>query len=176
MSAQRLRWLLRSAAAALLLLSVALVVWALQMPQSSDEANVPFLSPERSGVVRTQLVHSPPLEDLAQVWGKRLRRPLFDLPSAAKPPRPNVARKPQPRPAATRQVTAGGVKLVGTMMEDGRSKAIFMNSNGEIDVKGDGETLAFATGIRVDHIELHRVTVTNEGRLTTLQLPQTKTP
>ena len=176
MSAQRLRWLLRSAAVLLLLASVAVVVWAVNSPQTSDDANPAFAPAKRASAARTKLIHSPSLADFAEVWGKQLRRPLYDPPPVSAPPKRNAARNPQKHRPKDGQVTVGGVKLVGTMMEDGRSKAIFMNSNGAIDVKGDGETLAFAAGIRVDRIELQRVTISNDGRLTTLQLPQTKTP
>jgi len=176
MSVRRIRWLLRSAAIMLLVLSVAIVVWAFQSPQLVRVPGSEFAPAGRASAARAKIIRSPPLNDFAKVWRKELRQPLYDPPPTTRQPNRKKNRGPSKGRKSDSQLAVGGVQLMGTMLEDGRSKAIFMNSNGEVDVKGDGETLELVAGVRVDRIELERVTVSNQGRLTTLQLPQTKAP
>ena len=175
MNVQRKRLLLRAAAMILLVLSGAVLVWAFQGPAAViDQAD--DLALKGSAVRTAKLVGSPPLEEFAKVWRKPLRRPLYDPPPAPKEPKRKEKKDPTKQRRKANNRAAAGVQLVGTMVEDGRSLAVFMNSSGKIDLKGVGESLELAPGMRVDRVDLTQVVVTNQGQQTTLQIPNTKAP
>ena len=174
MSVQRTRWLLRAGAATLLVSSIVVVAWAFQDPSAAaDEAATPVAVRRQ----QAQLVRSPPLEEFAKVWRKELRRPLYDPPPPPQEEQPkekkDPSRKKNRRGNAERQ---GGLQLVGTMVEGGRSLAIFTDASGKIDLKGVGETLELSPDKRVESIEFAQVTISEQGRPTVLRVPNSKAP
>ena len=172
MSVQRTRLLIRGAATVLLLSSAALLAWAFQSTAAVDD-QADRLATRRAASKKTKLVGSPPLKDLAKVWQIELRRPLYDPPP---PPKEEKAKKKDRTKKRGRDALAdgGGLRLVGTMLENGRSMAIFTDATGKVDFKGVGETLELSPGARVDVIELMQVTISEQGRATVLQLPDLK--
>jgi hypothetical protein len=169
MSVQRTRLLIRGAATVLLLSSATLIAWAFQSPVAVDD-QADLMAAKRVASKKTKLVGSPPLKDFAKVWKTELRRPLYDPPPLPKEDKKD-SRKKRRREAVP---DAGGLRLVGTMLEDGRSMAIFTDATGKVDFKAVGETLDLSPGARVDQIELTQVTISEQGRATVLRLPNTR--
>ena len=174
MNVQKTRLLLRAVAITLLLISVAVVAWAVRSPHERIGQGGDSAPARRAGTRKAKLVSSPPLEDLAGVWGKELRRPLYDPPKAPKKTVPSDKKESKKKRRGGGNGSEGGLRLVGTMLEDGRSLAVFMNASGEIDLKGVGETLELAPGTRLDRIDPTEVTVSIQGRATTFRLPDTR--
>ena len=172
MNIPRTRLLIRGAATVLLFSSAALVAWAFQSPVALDD-RADLVVAKRAAAKKSKLVGSPPLSDFAKVWQIELRRPLYDPPPPAQEEKP---KKKDPTKKRRREAVAegGGLRLVGTMLENGRSLAIFTDATGKVDFKGVGETLELAPGTRVDLIELKQVTISEQGRATVLRLPDLK--
>lgn len=167
------RWLLYGASMVLWTLSAALVVWACQSPPTPPREMRPVpVRPAPSP--QSSLTRSPPLQDFAPLWDRRLRRPLVDPPLAET----NAQQKApagQNRRGRKRK-TAGGLRLVGTMLDAERSLAVFVNGRGDIDLKGVGETLDLAPGTRVEQIELTQVTLADGDNRTILELSEASVP
>lgn len=99
------------------------------------------------------------LEAFERLWDRNLRRPLYDPPPAEPAPPP-----PPPRPPAPPPLT-----LVGTVVEDHRSRALLAAS--------DGRVRLLAVGERVDEVEVvsiaeNRVVVRHGGRSFELEKPK----
>ena len=177
MSVQRTRLLLRGIAMVLLLSSVDLIAWAFQSPVALDDQASDLVAANRSAAHQAKLVRSPPLNDFAKFWLTELRRPLYDPPPAPKEAKTdNKKDSPQKRRRHKSVPETGGLRLVGTMLEDGRSMAVFTDASGKIELKGVGEALELSPGTRVDRIELTQVTISEQGRPTVLRLPDSKVP
>ena len=86
------------------------------------------------------------------VWDKPLRRPLYDPPP---PPPPQI---PPPPPLR--------LKLLGTIVESGRSEAIVSVATGQIEMARVGTTLDDAT---IRSIEDGRITVDYHDQTLTLE-------
>jgi len=105
--------------------------------------------------------------DFDALWDRPLRRPLYDPPPPPQPApvvkRPKPApRKTEPRPSPPPKLD---MRLVGTILESGRSMAIVADAAGKIDLKGAGETLDLEPeGVRVESINAESVTVSHNGR------------
>jgi hypothetical protein len=101
-----------------------------------------------------------------------LRRPLDDPPPSPEELNENEDGSRKQRPYdATGQ---GGLRLVGTMVESGRSLAIFTDATGKVEFKGVGETLEIAPGTRVDQIAIAQVTISEQGRASVMRLSDLK--
>lgn len=102
---------------------------------------------------------------------RSLRGPLYDPPPMASRP-PTSAPRPQPPPQPrTPPVARLNLRLVGTIIDADRSVAIVSDSSGKLDVKSRGETLELSpAGITIDAITSQAVTLTYQGRQSTIQL------
>jgi hypothetical protein len=159
---------IRGASAVLLLSTAALVAWAFQNPVAVDD-QADLVAPKRAPAKESKLVGSPPLEALAVVWERKLRRPLDDPPKEQQENKNGLKkRRRDVNPAG------GSLRLVGTMLENGRSVAIFTDATGKVDFKGVGEMLEISPGLRVDQIEFTQVTISEQGRTSVFQLPDLK--
>jgi hypothetical protein len=111
------------------ILLIAAVATALYSVQAAYE-----IAAARSGAISTtQRVNAtdrsePTLADLQSVAQVNWRRPLFDAPS----PAPVIAPPPPPPPPLT-------VRLAGTIIEPGHSRAVLVGPDGKTELKGVGE-------------------------------------
>jgi len=155
----------------MLLSSAILIAWAVRPITFDDQADMVIR--KRTKPNTTQLVGSPPLKDFAKLWQIELRRPLYDP-----PPPPKVVKQNKKDPLKKRRrkndADPAGMRLVGTMLESGRSIAIFTDSSGKVDLKGEGEQLDLSPGATVDRIELTQVTIFERGRATVMKLPNSR--
>lgn len=106
---------------------------------------------------------------------RSLRGPLYDPPPMAQRPTP----PPQPPPQSPPRVEPKArldVRLVGTIINDDRSVAIVSDASGKLDVKSRGETLELSpAGIVIDTIDSQTVTLSYQGRQSTIELDRTGT-
>lgn len=133
MVVHRVKILLWSGAGSLALACGATValgwMWPYAVEMPTDHGPVSAASTENgSGLV------VPPLSWFEPIWAMNLRRPLYDQPqpvtSVARP----VKKAPPPLP----------IRLAGTVVEPGRSVAMFITAGGKIELKGEGDTVGEA--------------------------------
>lgn len=99
-----------------------------------------------------------------EVWSRPYRRPLVDLPPVASSP-------------VVAQVKAPplNLKLMGTILEPGRERAIFSTAKGVSELRKVGETVGDApASAEVVQIARDRVVVRYNGELVTLELQKSK--
>lgn len=107
---------------------------------------------------------------------RSLRGPLYDPPPIASRPQTPPPRPPAPPQPRTPPVARLDVQLVGTIIDADRSVAIVSDASGKLDVKSRGETLELSpAGIIIDAIDSQAVTLTYQGRQSTIQLDRTAT-
>lgn len=97
------------------------------------------------------------LDAYAVIWQRDLRQPPFEQ---------VAAKSPEPAPAELPPLQA---RLLGTAMELERRFAIFLNGQGQLQVKREGEVL---DGMTVATIEPNRVLLTSSDREEWLKLPE----
>ena len=140
------------ATATLLLLAVAGLLLTAMMPlQNPAHAHAPQTRSTAAG-------SEPAAPDLTlasfePVWGLDLRRPLYD------PPRPAA---PGPAPGKRPAVP---LQLIGTMVEDGHSVAMFTTAQGGIELLGVGQK---HEGLEVLRIAEGTVTARHAGAQVTM--------
>lgn len=93
----------------------------------------------------------PALNDFRGLWDKPIRRTLYDPP----PPPPPAAIPPPPL----------RLKLLGTVLESGRSEAILMTTNGEVKMLRAGAVVDNATVLTIGDAQ---ITVHYHGQEITL--------
>ena len=162
----QLRWIYASAALCLAA-SGALWTWGFwPAPSPAEDPSTRRMSRPRS----THLTAAPPLDELRKLGRTRLRRPLVDPP--APPKKAQVVPKKAPRPVVRRQPRIEH-RLVGTVLEKGKSTAIFIDRSGNIAIKEEGDELTGSpSGARVVRIELNAVTLSLGGQQLTLAMPK----
>lgn len=149
------------AAAVVLAGAAALVAaWAIRAPHDRRAAA------EVDDVARAVRQRSPepqslPLSAFEAVWDLKLQEPLFPSASAAK----TAAFQPPPPPL--------GLKLIGTIIEPGRSLAMLSAANEKAELKCVGEEYG---GAEILVIEQDRVMARYNGRSVTLELQQPDKP
>lgn len=177
----RLRTMRRALFAATLLIlaaTAALVAWAV-MPGVERATSVPPPPPRRQRSANS-LPATPTLAELRAVWQRSLR-PAERVPSNV------VNRAPQTvdelddteedDEQMTKRLPSLGVRLVGTILESGNSKAIFVDRDGRIELRGVGGQLnAAGQTARVEEIRLASVTLVYRGRRLTLEMPRNAMP
>lgn len=144
--------------------TVVLVLWA----SSSEEAKTSAVMERRmaSSVAGAGALpdSGQPLPDIdASLWDIPLQRPLIDVEKAKK-------KIPRPRPPAR---PAPQVRLLGTIIESGRSFAVLLSAGRRIEVRQEGDTLEWIQpALRVLTIESDAVTLGDDKQKTTLRLPK----
>lgn len=161
MSAERLARGLWAAAAALAGAAALAAAWALWAPHDprTDASAADVARPVARPKVAAPAL---PLASFEAIWDLKLQEPLF--PSA--PGNKSVASKPPPPPPL-------GFKLLGTIIEPGRSLAMLATAGGKAELRGVGEEYG---GAKILEIEQDRVTARYNGRPVTLELQQPKSP
>jgi hypothetical protein len=168
MNARFTRFLLQMFSVTLLMGSLIAAAWAV-WPVARESGGAAVQRPS-SLKTTVDVVGPPALKELQAVWDKRLQGPLYEQPEGAVPLAQGEEVLQMQLPAET---AGGGVTLVGTMREEGKSLAIFLHSGGQIDLKQAGESIVLPEGdMRVERIDLGQVTLTNEGGSLTLRLPE----
>lgn len=167
------RTLLQTTALAFWAASAALVCLAFFPPTLAPPAEgLAVAATGRNGDVGRRSERT--LTDFEPLWGKPLR------PVNPSPPAP-----PQPEPLPTKEQVASaagsssglGVQLIGTVLEKGRSLAVLIDGQGNIVLRAVGETLSGgAEAVRVERIELNRVTLSGESQRVTLHMPTAEVP
>lgn len=97
----------------------------------------------------------PSLAEFSEVWSMDLRRPLYDPPPTTRQTTP---------PAAE----ALSVKLAGTVVEPGHSRAIFITAGGLTELKAIGDTTGNAEILAIDETS---ATLLYRGKRVTLETP-----
>lgn len=93
------------------------------------------------------------LDEFAPLWERPIGRPLQDPPAEAKPAKKN--RQPRKR---VKQSSKLNLRLIGTVLESGKSMAILSDAEGNILLGAKGQTLHTAAGsVEVESIELDQV-------------------
>lgn len=163
MSTRLANWLLKALALLFLGIAVGSLIWEVQAYRV-ELTNLTGHPPLQRTPAR--FAEAPPLDQFAASWHRELQGRSVDLEA-----------EPEPEPdAEDQQVTNVAIKririkLVGTILETGRSKAIFVGPDGKIDLKGVGQNLELTPkGVRVEHIELASVTLSFQGETLTLPL------
>lgn len=98
----------------------------------------------------------PALSTFEPIWRLNLQRPLYDAPPSA------VAKQ-----SATPKPRSLNIKLAGTVVEPGKSMALFTTSTGKMELKGIGDDI---DGARLLDIVLDRVSVQYRGKTIDLVL------
>ena len=124
------------------------VAWVWVEAGATPREAVALKSPARATATASDDGPEDPAGDLTGDWWSRpLRGPLVDPPpvvAVAPPPQPppKPMSQPQPAPRPTPKPVAKPdpkLKLVGTIVEDGRPVAIAMDAEGTIDLKRPGQ-------------------------------------
>ncbi len=126
-------------------------LWPLDLPQVSTDLS----SMTRASASSSDARAMPALDTFESIWRLNLQRPLFDAPP------PVAVRRAVPKPPSL------AVKLAGTVVESGRSKAMFIASNGKVEFKGVGENIS---GAELLEITPERVSVRYRGKTVDLVL------
>jgi hypothetical protein len=144
-------------------LSAAVVVWTLRTPPTVDHATSRTNAGSSDAArVGTKPMDALSVEQLRAAVDVDLRRPLYDAPP---PPPPTAAPPPPPPPL--------DVKLAGTVVEDGHSRAILVDGQGKMAFKRVGERSGEA---EVVEIRDGQVTVRYRGEPVVLKLEKPPAP
>ncbi len=158
------RILLRLVAFSLLVGSGAILLWAFRDPAPPTlEMVEPNAVPQRAMTARASVTR--PLNDFAPVWQRRLEAPLYAPLPGTSPRKDRTTLKKNKRSAPL------GLRLIGTLLESGKSLAMLADADGNIHLRGVGETFNLESGIvEVDRIELQQVTLSIDDRTLTLKM------
>ena len=156
------------AAACLLALAAAAVVWSVSTIEASDQSITTGREPNRgSGLAEQPSLDQTPIAEMAT---RLLRPPLYDPP--VKTPTPEIVKPPSLRPRPTPKLD---LTLVGTIINADQSLAIIADASGQFDVKGVGESLEISPeGIVIAQIEAEQVHLNYQGQSAQLQLDRSK--
>ena len=168
MSVRQTRLLLNVMTTLLFAVTGGVFWWAMQPPAESSAAPWTPPEPQQADAGPSQSLDA---ESFADLWDRPLAGPLYDPPPVDPKPAPPVQPEPEPEP----EPTPLEVRLVGTIIEAGRSMAIVTDASGKIDLKQVGGVLDLEPpGIRVDQIEAETVTVSFQGAQSRLKMEETK--
>lgn len=169
MDISRQRRLLNLTTAGLLAATGGVVAWSMS-GISDSEISAP--SPGNSGANPETSVAQADDGGASKLAESPLRGPLYDPPPPPAPAPKPVA--PPPDPPKQKPIPKLGVTLVGTIIEADQSVAIIADSTGKFDIKGIGESLELSPqGMVLESIDSEQVTVTYQGRESTVVLEKT---
>ena len=142
-----------------------MLIWAFREPVSPG-LDVTESASTRQESAPTSTHVTRPLSDFAAVWERPLAAPLYDTAIETKP-----AKKKRPKSRRNKNNVVSGVRLVGTVLESGRSLAVLADSSGHIHLRGVGEAVDLDSGMaEVESIEFQKVSLTVNGKLLTLSM------
>lgn len=111
---------------------------------------------------------------LEPLLNKRLRRPLYDPPP---PSKPTVAKTDRAKKNRQRRAAPPDVQLIGTVLEEGRSVAILMDRQGQIELKESGQTLqTVIPGAKVTQVTRNEVHLDYRGQSMILRMEEPNQP
>lgn len=162
---QTIRLLLRTVACALLLASGTLLWQSFgETPPLSASSGEQAKLPQSSETARASVTR--PLAEFELVWQRKLGDPLYPMTKVAETPT-----KKRTTSKRTRKKAPPGLRLIGTVLESGRSLAMLADASGDIHVRGVGEKLDLTAGeAQIDRIELQQVELSIGGRPMTLKM------
>jgi hypothetical protein len=169
------------AAAALIVAAVLVGLWGAvvdgpDLPRG-DGLGSRFESAGDSPSSSTRTAAPPVATDVtaeSDLWSRPLQRG-FRAKAMVKvtPPVAPVIAAAQVASVAPQVVPDLGIRLVGTVMESGRSLAIVIDRQGKLDFRSEGDSLQLEpTGIRVESVSNDSVRVTFQGQSSTWMLGQ----
>ena len=133
--------------------SAIVLVCAFRDPAPLSITTAELDAPPRPALA-TQVSVTRPLDDFAPLWQRRLGAPL-NAPLQISSPR-----KRRTTTKRNKNRVQRGLRLIGTVLETGRSVAMFADANGNIHLRSVGDTLDMDSGsAQVDRIELEQVTL-----------------
>jgi len=153
-----------------------------QAQSQTDSANLRGDRPATSSDIASEAKNEAENKDAishamaSDVWGRSLQHG-FRLESSAStaPPKPPVveanaeAMAPPPLPA----INDLGLRLVGTVLEEGRSMAIAIDGLGTLDFRREGDLLRLQPdGVRIDKVSKESVLVSYQGKSSNWQMGQ----
>lgn len=159
MSLRRKKLLLRVLALMLLLGGALIAVWGYR-----GDCSIPVTASAISGRPSRPAANDnhdalPELKEFEAHWNKPLRRPLFDPPPVVVPP----PKKEPPPPL--------NVRLVGTIIEPGKTIAMLTNARNALEFKQVGETVGSGKLLAtITAIENSRVVVQYAGETLVLTM------
>jgi hypothetical protein len=168
MEARQINRLFKAFAALLLAAAVLVAVTAFRAPKVATPTGPATSTHNRREVSR--IAEAPALTEFAALWDKPLRStPPPAALVGAEGGGDSESEEGESISQAAEQIR---VSLVGTILESGRSKAIFIGPDGKLDLKGIGQDLELAPrGMRVESIQLASVILSYQGEIITLRLP-----
>jgi hypothetical protein len=128
-----------------------------ELPESSNTTATPVAEPPSTKHGLGLAV--PTVGEFAALWNRQLRRPLVD-------PAPTAAA------ASTPAISPLQVRLVGTIVEPGRSAALLCSAAGPIELKQVGEQVANVA--RLEEVHVDRVVLVYLNQRHEVRLPQPK--
>jgi hypothetical protein len=136
---------------------VLVMAWVMPYAEAEDAGGVVTMSRKHKQQTANEpmVVTIPAAGD--PVWGTPLRRPLVDPPKAE-----TMTAVKTTAPPLT-------VKLTGTVIEQGRSLAMFITAVGKVELKGVGEII---NGAKVTEITDAGVRLEHNGRAVMMALPK----
>lgn len=143
--------------AAMGIAAVGVLVMAWVMPYAEAEPDAVMVNVKHAPKAAHDAVASTVPTAGDPVWGTSLRRPLVE------PPKPTATAETR---AQAPPLTA---KLTGTVIEQGRSLAMFITAAGKVELKGVGESIE---GAQVKEITDRSVRLEHNGRTITMALPK----
>lgn len=118
------------------------------------------------------------LDEFAPLLERPLGAPLYDpTPVVQRPPKkitePKVVKKdPKPSKNRRRRRAESGLKVIGTALEPGKSVAIIIDSEGSIQLRGEGDSIETPAGVgHVESIGPDEVVVVIDDDTLTLKMP-----
>jgi len=155
-----------------------------QAQTQTDSANLRSDRPATSSDIASKAKNEAENKDAishamaSDVWGRSLQHG-FRLESSAftTPPKQPVVEAnaeaiapPPPPPPAINDL---GLRLVGTVLEEGRSMAIAIDGLGTLDFRGEGDLLRLQPdGVRIDKVSKESVLVSYQGKSSNWQMGQ----
>lgn len=175
MTSQAIRRLLNGITLAMSCAALATIAWAFA-PSVLRGLNGATDDPDNlllSGRVSQQPLESTDNPSAADdpIWSRPIRdgfvsKTVRPKPIASSRPKPTVSKTPRKSPGKST-----GLTLVGTVLEDDQSVAIFSDRSGTLDFRGVGEALNLQpSGVKVQAIRDREVTIAVEGKMHTLSI------
>jgi hypothetical protein len=110
----------------------------------------------------------------SDIWGRSLQNGFrAEAPTTIAPPKPPIVEAVAPAVSPPPAISDLGLRLVGTILEEGRSMAIAIDGSGTLDFRGEGDLLRLQPdGIRIDKVSKESVLVSYQGKSSTWQMGQ----
>ncbi|MCY2974806.1 MAG: hypothetical protein NTW52_09110 [Planctomycetota bacterium] len=108
------------------------------------------------------------------IWGRSLQHGFrAEASTTIVPPKPPIVEAVAPVIPPPPAINDLGLRLVGTVLEEGRSMAIAIDGSGTLDFRGEGDLLRLQPdGVRIDKVSKGSVLVSYQGKSSTWQMGQ----